>query len=393
MEGGELTPAADVFAVAVLLMELWNGGKPPFRRRTNAEIEAAMRASHPKPSDANVRLLPLDEVIGRAMSLDPRGRPQQADDLARALRKFLAGVDLGDLARQLGDRVRFVRAHPPQTPVEAKALLQRPPSRPTSTQVGTRTFAARDELGDWHGPQTRRLASGKPPPDETPPADSETLATRPLETDPRKDGVARRRGRVGLALGGAAGLAAAAFFLGRGAGGGNANRAELAPAEPSSAAAFASPSRRSLAAEPLLPSSPPSRPSRSAGPELLPAFPATSGQAALAGPPPAPSPSGAGAPPLSAPLGAASVSSPSAVRAADRAWLVLLGEGTVVTVDGISRGPAPAKVAVEPGAHAVLFSFPATGEYKGESITLGSGDHTTLRADFTGATPTIRLLR
>ena len=31
MEGKELTPAADVFAVAVLLMELWSG-KAPFRQ-------------------------------------------------------------------------------------------------------------------------------------------------------------------------------------------------------------------------------------------------------------------------------------------------------------------------------------------------------------------------
>src|ERR1700722_12784666 len=33
MEAGKLTPAADVFAVAVLLSELWSG-KPPFRRTT-----------------------------------------------------------------------------------------------------------------------------------------------------------------------------------------------------------------------------------------------------------------------------------------------------------------------------------------------------------------------
>ena len=33
MDGGELTPAADMFAVAVLLMEAWSG-KAPFRRKT-----------------------------------------------------------------------------------------------------------------------------------------------------------------------------------------------------------------------------------------------------------------------------------------------------------------------------------------------------------------------
>ncbi len=101
-----------VRVVAVLLMELWSG-KAPFARRTREDIEAAMRAPHPRPSDIDPRLLPLDEVMASAMALDPAARPQQADDLGRALRRFLAGIDLGDLARHLGDRVRDLR--PPRT--------------------------------------------------------------------------------------------------------------------------------------------------------------------------------------------------------------------------------------------------------------------------------------
>src|SRR5580698_5245294 len=58
MEGKNLTPAADVFAVAVLLMELWSG-KATFRRHTLEGIEQAMRGTHPKPSEADIRLLPL----------------------------------------------------------------------------------------------------------------------------------------------------------------------------------------------------------------------------------------------------------------------------------------------------------------------------------------------
>jgi hypothetical protein len=38
----------------------------------------------------------------------------------------------------------------------------------------------------------------------------------------------------------------------------------------------------------------------------------------------------------------------------------------------------------------VVFSFPPTGESKGESLTLRGGDHATLHADFTGAAPSIR---
>src|SRR5580692_3916548 len=107
MEAKQLTPAADV--LAVLLSELWSG-KAPFRRATSAEVDAAMRAPHPRPSDADPRLLPVDDIIASAMALEPDARPQHAEDLSRALRRFLTGVDLGDVARQLGERVRIARA-------------------------------------------------------------------------------------------------------------------------------------------------------------------------------------------------------------------------------------------------------------------------------------------
>ncbi|HEY6463367.1 MAG TPA: serine/threonine-protein kinase, partial [Polyangiaceae bacterium] len=157
MQGKILTPAADVFAVAVLLMELWSG-KAPFRKRKAEDIEAAMKGPHPRPSDADIRLLPLDDVMASAMSLDPKARPQQADDLSRALRKFLAGIDVHDVARQLGERVRGVREHPPPPSTEPKAILQRPPSRGTSTQAGTKTFAARSEVGKWEDSAGKRAA-------------------------------------------------------------------------------------------------------------------------------------------------------------------------------------------------------------------------------------------
>jgi hypothetical protein len=72
---------------------------------------------------------------------------------------------------------------------------------------------------------------------------------------------------------------------------------------------------------------------------------------------------------------------------------MLLGDGTVVSVDGVARGRSPVRIAVEPGQHAVLFTFPATGESKRASITLKSGEKATMRADFTGAAPTISIQR
>src|SRR5271170_1708648 len=161
--GTRLMPAADVFAVAVLLMELWSN-KAPFRRHTLEAIDAAMKGPHPRPSDADIRLLPLDEIIGKAMSLDPADRPQQAEDLSRALRRFLSDMDLGDVARKLGERVKRVRTSPPPPSNEKKPRLQRPPSRPSAQDIGTQTFAAREEvLPTADGGGTRRLVSERPP--------------------------------------------------------------------------------------------------------------------------------------------------------------------------------------------------------------------------------------
>jgi eukaryotic-like serine/threonine-protein kinase len=343
MDAKELTPAADVFAVAVLLMELWTG-RAPFRRRTREEIEAAMGAPHPKPSDAGERLLPLDDVIARAMSLDPRKRPQQADDLGRALRRFLAGVDLGDLARHLGDRVRDLRLHPPPPPTEPRPILQRPPSRPTATQVGTKTFAARDEVGVVRQPSTpepipdsstRKIESLRPP---VRPSEVDTAA-EPFETDPRGEAPAPRRTAAVFGVVGACGLAVVAFLLGR---------AATTGAHASTTA-----------------------PQASIAPAAL---------ARVADPPPASAP----------PAAAASTAAPVAAAPVARAQLLLLGDGTMVSVDGVPRGACPARVSLEPGPHSVVFSFPPTGESKGESLTLRGGDHTTLHADFTGATPSIR---
>jgi serine/threonine-protein kinase len=378
MDAKELTPAADVFAVAVLLMELWCG-RAPFRRRTREEIEAAMRAPHPRPSDIDPRLLPLDDVLARAMALDPAARPQQADDLGRALRRFLAGVDLGDLARHLGDHVRDLRVNPPPPPTEPRPVLQRPPSRPTATQIGTKTFAARDELSvrppppdaadAADAPSTRRIESGPPDVstrrlDSKAPAPStaqsqaraalDAPAMPPLETPARAAprtgrpsafprSPAARFGTALLGTLGAGALAVAAFFLGRS---GTAQRPVSAPA-----------SRTSIAAT---------------APAPVPA--------------PAPEPASASAPapvPVSAP-------STSAAPAGQPGQLTLLGDGTLVSVDGVARGACPRSLAVDPGPHAVVFTFPPTGESRGESLTLRSGERVTLRADFTGATPSIR---
>jgi hypothetical protein len=75
------------------------------------------------------------------------------------------------------------------------------------------------------------------------------------------------------------------------------------------------------------------------------------------------------------------------------AQLVLVGQGTTVRIDGAARGEAPVRATVDPGAHTIVFSFAATGETRSESLTVRAGERVTLRADFTGATPAVRVQR
>jgi hypothetical protein len=62
-------------------------------------------------------------------------------------------------------------------------------------------------------------------------------------------------------------------------------------------------------------------------------------------------------------------------------------------VDGAGRGACPLRLRIDPGSHTVVFTFPATGESKGQSIALKPGETVTMRSDFTGAAPTIRIQR
>jgi hypothetical protein len=75
-----------------------------------------------------------------------------------------------------------------------------------------------------------------------------------------------------------------------------------------------------------------------------------------------------------------------------RAVVSFLGDpGTKVSIDGASRGACPVRLALEPGQHEVRFVFDATGESRGERFSVKAGERVTVRAEFTGATPTVRI--
>ena len=438
VDGGELGPPTDIFAVAVLLMEAWTGSAP-FRRATPEECAIAVREPHPKPSDFDPRLLPLDAAIARAMHVDARERQQEASDLARALRSFIQGVDVADIARGLGDRVRDLRE---------LASAPAPPSRTTAPRasaashgdLGTKTFAARDEALRWSSPpgpafaddgsevpSTRRLEESTPElpaaqpvrgrPDDpamgirTPlmvdvdelekihadiaaaranepsPADEptraspkqseiptvrrsrfsrpdspaaekgETIATRPLETPVRafeRVSALPTSARSSRAFGGVAAWRA---------GGAPA----VDPPRPIAMTATTSPAV----------TEPPSVPATTSS-ELAPPEAVVSAPSPVRTAPSSTSPT----PPSAAPV------------AAGKASVTFLGEpGTRVSIDGASRGPCPVRVTLAEGPHEVRFTFEPTGESRGERFSVKSGDRVTVRAEFTGATPTVKILR
>lgn len=349
MEGKPLGPPTDLFAVAVLMMEAWSG-RAPFRRKTPEGCEEALHAPHPVPSAIDIRLLPIDAPITSAMALDPADRPQQADDLGRALRKFLHGIDLGDVARGLGDRVRLTRQRAQDHAKDARDSGSEPLAS-VDGELVTKTFAARKEMQKWSDPPPAMGEGTRKIPLSEAPVKIETVATRPLETPVKAPVTTKAPARH------VRGWAMAAMALAAIAG---------------VSLAFTKTRRAPVGSAPLV---------------SVPAPPASATPAASFTVAPAPSAIALPAVTAAAPMSA------SAAKATGH--FALYGDpGTEVSVDGIARGKCPVRdVEVEPGSHDVRFNFDPTGESHGERIPITAGARVTVRADFTGATPTLRVQR
>jgi serine/threonine-protein kinase len=434
VDGGELGAPTDIFAVAVLLMEAWTG-TPPFRRGTPEECAAAMRGPRPRPGDFDPRLAPLDDAILRAMSADPRDRQQEASELGRALRAFLQGLDPIDLARGLGDRVRDLRerASLPTSPPSAAAPR---PSAASHGDLGTKTFAAREEALTWSSPppaaepatgvsaSTRRLA-------DTPPDAFAAPASRPAsrrEADPAMaiptplmvevEELERVHEQISASRAAPAGGAIASspprqrdVPTERRRRGPPLDAYPADKLETSAMRPIETPVRELATTRP--------RSARSSlaigalgaamlvGAGLL-AWrsgrgPATAHGRAAAEAAPEPSASEAPAPNVapsvvvapSPPATGHPAPAPSAsAPATGKVPVTFLGSpGTRVSVDGVWRGACPQRLTLTVGGHDVRFLFEPTGESRGERFTLRAGERLTVQADFTGATPTVRYQR
>ncbi|BCJ49035.1 hypothetical protein Asp14428_05100 [Actinoplanes sp. NBRC 14428] len=88
--GGDATPAADVYALGIVLYELVCG-RTPYTGEPFAVLRGHLDAPPPRPDGMPD---PVWRVIGRCLGKDPAGRPSAADLelLLRALRDEMAGV-------------------------------------------------------------------------------------------------------------------------------------------------------------------------------------------------------------------------------------------------------------------------------------------------------------
>ncbi|HSC89593.1 MAG TPA: protein kinase, partial [Polyangiaceae bacterium] len=94
VEGQDVTPETDVFALGCVLYELLTGQRA-FAAPTVAEVLARIVRDTPeRPSAFNAGIPPeLDEVVLACMDKDPRQRPEDAEELASLLGSFQGLVD------------------------------------------------------------------------------------------------------------------------------------------------------------------------------------------------------------------------------------------------------------------------------------------------------------
>ena len=85
----EITPAADLYAIGVILYEMLIGAVPIHADNYNQLMYRVMMGEYPRPRERRADLPErLEQLILQAMSIEPEHRPRSASDLEQALAPF-----------------------------------------------------------------------------------------------------------------------------------------------------------------------------------------------------------------------------------------------------------------------------------------------------------------
>lgn len=379
---GPLTPAADVFAAAVLLVEAWTG-RAPFRRESLAASARALREPRPELSAAHPSLQPLEGLIRSALAHAPRDRPQTAEEFARPLREFLRQDDLGDIARRLGARVSerlrtLANADTRALAASSAPSTSQPVQRGTGAS-GTQTFAARGALLEW----TAKIESTPPRPSASllgsPELESGLTAPTPSHAPRSAWSRSRRRAlaaALGLGLLGLAGLGGRLWLEGRPSSSAPMAAHPSAAASPSAAWAERAPDN-----EPAKARAATDARIAIAVAEPPPAAPPIARTPAAARPPRAPSPAGASPPSRSSRSPATASVARLQLTADPTAW---------VEVDAVRVGRTPlSNHAVSPGRHTVTFVNQLLDERLEATVSVDDAHPARVHADFSSANPRV----
>ena len=163
--GHDATPAADVYALGVLLYELL-AGRPPFAGDTGTALAMAHVHARPAPLDAVAPRVPpaLTAACERALAKDPAARPPSAAALAALLRSSITPAHAPAPAP----------APPPPAPAEAAAAPAPRPLVPAAFAMAgaptpahgaaTPAYPPPAAAGSSTAPHPRSAAVGAPTP-------------------------------------------------------------------------------------------------------------------------------------------------------------------------------------------------------------------------------------
>ncbi len=117
---GQAGPSSDLYALGCVLFEAATGKRPFERESEVATMWAQMNAPRPRPSEMRSGISPqFDEVMQRALAIEPADRYADGAEFAEALRRAAAGVPLPPPTERVAPPTERIAPPPP------------PPTQPT----------------------------------------------------------------------------------------------------------------------------------------------------------------------------------------------------------------------------------------------------------------------